>query len=110
MIRIEALWAGDRLAGLTVKGHAGYAAYGEDVVCAAVSAVAQTAVLGIKAYAPASSIVIQESRALISVLLDDPANGEAQAVLRTALLGLEDIAQGMPQYVQIIHKNRRWKA
>jgi len=110
MTRIETLWAGDALAALTIHGHSGYADAGEDLVCAAVSAIAQTAVLGIKAYLPASYIQVDEKKALISIELSDTENAQAQAVLRTALMGLEDIAQGMPNYVKVIHRNRRWKA
>lgn len=36
---------------LDVSGHAGHAAYGEDIVCAAVSAIVQTALLGLEAVA-----------------------------------------------------------
>ena len=36
-----------RLVGFEAKGHSGYAEAGEDIVCAAVSAVMQTAVIGI---------------------------------------------------------------
>lgn len=36
---------------IDVKGHAGYAPHGQDIVCAAVSAILQTAVLGIESIA-----------------------------------------------------------
>jgi uncharacterized protein YsxB (DUF464 family) len=32
-----------------MKGHAGYAEYGQDIVCASVSAIIQTALLGLQA-------------------------------------------------------------
>lgn len=36
---------------IDVKGHAGYAPHGQDIVCAAVSAILQTAVLGLESIA-----------------------------------------------------------
>lgn len=36
---------------IDIKGHAGYAPHGQDIVCAAISAIAQTAVLGIESIA-----------------------------------------------------------
>lgn len=34
-----------------IKGHAGYAAYGHDIVCAAISTIAQATIMGIQNYA-----------------------------------------------------------
>lgn len=36
---------------ITIEGHSGYAANGKDIVCAGVSAISHTAVLGLKAIA-----------------------------------------------------------
>ena len=110
MTKVEAAHKGDALCALTVSGHTGYAEAGEDLVCAAVSAIVQTAMLGIRAYAPDASIKVDEEEAIISISLTDLDNVSAQAILQTALMGLEDIAAGMPQYVKVLHKNRRWKA
>ena len=37
----------DKIIGLSVEGHAGAGAYGQDIVCAAVSALAQSVILGL---------------------------------------------------------------
>ena len=79
-------------------------------MCAAVSAIAQTAILGLRAFAPDADILQDEERALIDIGLSREKSDRAQAILQTALLGLEDLAAGMPQYVQVLHKKRRWKA
>ena len=47
MTTVRFLRRGDKLSGVTCKGHTGYAEEGEDIVCAAVSSVVQTAVLGL---------------------------------------------------------------
>lgn len=50
MIRVNAkLESGDII--IDVKGHSGYAPHGQDIVCAAVSAILQTAVLGLESIA-----------------------------------------------------------
>ncbi len=36
------------LVGFRIRGHAGFAEYGQDIVCAGASAIAQAAVLGLK--------------------------------------------------------------
>ena len=45
MTRVEAFFADEKLLGLRIQGHTGFAPQGEDLVCAAVSAIAQTAIL-----------------------------------------------------------------
>jgi uncharacterized protein YsxB (DUF464 family) len=54
MIKISvAMNSGDMV--IDVKGHAGYAPHGHDIVCAAVSAILQTAVLGLESVAQSYS-------------------------------------------------------
>lgn len=36
---------------IDIAGHAGYAPYGQDIVCSAISAIVQTAILGLEAIA-----------------------------------------------------------
>ncbi len=110
MTRVEAFFADEKLLGLRIQGHTGFAPQGEDLVCAAVSAIAQTAILGLRAFALDADILQDEERALIDIGLSREKSDRAQAILQTALLGLEDLAAGMPQYVQVLHKKRRWKA
>ena len=44
MINAKVFWQGKRLIGFDIRGHADYAPHGEDIVCAAVSVLAITAV------------------------------------------------------------------
>ena len=48
MTVITVLYNGDNIVGFVAKGHSGYAKHGEDIVCAAVSALTQTAYLGLE--------------------------------------------------------------
>ena len=43
MTKCEFFTEGDRITGFTISGHSGYAEQGQDIVCAAISAVATMA-------------------------------------------------------------------
>ncbi|HHV16382.1 MAG TPA: ribosomal-processing cysteine protease Prp [Gelria sp.] len=47
MIEVRINYQGDDIISFQVKGHAGFAPKGQDIYCAGVSAVAQTALLGL---------------------------------------------------------------
>lgn len=96
--------------GFQIKGHAGYADHGYDIVCAAVSALAQTAILGLTKVAGLPARL--ESRdGFLECRLDDPvgidrqavvrAEDRAQAILQTLILGLTDIQKEYGQYLSI---------
>jgi len=93
--------------GLKVKGHAGYAEEGSDIVCAAASILITTCanaletVVGIKPLE-----VANERNPSIMVALPKGLSPEkdhdARIVLHTALQGFTDIAAEYPRYLQII--------
>ena len=85
---------------LSVVGHANYAEYGKDIVCAGVSALVQ-ALVG----------WIEENSWKVECISVDPKEGEViisceggeeiAAVFNMTSVGLEQIAQSYPDYVQI---------
>lgn len=94
------------LIGYEIKGHAEYAKEGQpDIVCSAVSALAQTAVIGLTEVAtiPAEWF-IEESGKLYCRISDDIDQQQAE---RSALLmgtlkaGLVSIAEAYPRYLKI---------
>lgn len=92
------------------SGHSGYARHGKDIVCAAISAVVQTAVLGILRVAViAADYRVDESIGYLHLVLPtqvSPAQRQAaQAILQTALLGVQDICDSYPQYAKMEVKN-----
>ena len=94
---------GRRITGFTVQGHSGYASEGEDIVCAAVSAITQTAMMGLKRFAPDTRARWREGDApLLEVEVPHPTR-ETEVILTTMVIGLEDILSGVPQYVRILH-------
>jgi len=94
-----------RISGFQVKGHANSAPHGQDLVCSAVSALTQTAVLGIQLHLR-RNIRCQAKAGLLALELCDQPDSETQAVLETMLLGLKEIGKIEPEYIRIV-ENRR---
>ena len=95
----------DRLSSVFARGHAAFADHGEDVVCAAVSAILQTARLGLETYA---SIPLESTQEPGEMHLlwpesarDDPA---VRAIITTAELAVEKIAGQYPDHVKFVRK------
>jgi len=57
------------LQGFIVEGHAGYAPAGEDIVCAGVSALVQTAVAGLKHFLTDAPLVETRTKSKDSVFV-----------------------------------------
>lgn len=84
---------GGQVAALEVHGHALSAPYGQDLVCAAVSAVVQTALLGLGTFEPSAAPAgISEG----DVHWQGTCGPAGAAILETCILGLRDIAKMYP--------------
>lgn len=93
---------GNRIKEFCITGHACFSEYGSDIVCSAVSAVAQTAVIGLQQYFGKTVEVEQQEGRLICVV-PELKPGEyiaAEAILRTMYWGLRAIEA---QYSRHIH-------
>ena len=86
--------------GFQVCGHSGYAEAGSDIVCAAVSALTQAAVLGLSEVVKAPMDYELEEGSL-ACRLKGELSSEASAILQTMVLGLRQIAAQYPAYVEI---------
>lgn len=90
MIRAEVRWRGGEIRSLRVSGHADAGPYGHDLVCAAVSAVVQTAILGLREIDPdAGPGEIRDG----DVRWQGSAGPKGQAILAACVVGLRDIAR-----------------
>jgi uncharacterized protein len=87
-----------------VTGHAGYASHGEDIVCAAVSALVQTALLGLSDVAGQPfQAEVSEGDAWCRLQPGTPDQQvRAQAILETMVLGLKDIAKNYPKFARLV--------
>ena len=98
----------NRLSSVFARGHAEFAVQAEDVVCAAVSAILQAAQYGLEAYAKIPLESARDSESSEFRLLwpesarEDPA---VRAIVTTAELSIERIAQQYPEEVRFIRES-----
>ena len=100
------------LTGYRAQGHTGYAEAGEDIVCAAVSALTQTTLNGLQNVLKAPVMFeIDDEAALLEARLTPQATEAqveaAQLLLKTLLEGLRAIERSYPRNVRIIYEERR---
>lgn len=91
---------------MVCHGHTGYAEAGQDIVCAAVSAVVQAAAMGVMQVVGARVCYsTDERRGTLDLSLEEGQSPEVQhdveILLRTALVSLQDIAASYSQYVKV---------
>jgi len=102
LIRVEVFRSADSLLrGFCVKGHAGYAPDGEDIVCSAVSSLTLAAAMGLSQVAGMIVEGGQKNGRLECRLLESP-NEKSEMILATMLLGLQEIYRQYPKFIQII--------
>jgi uncharacterized protein YsxB (DUF464 family) len=110
MIRADLYSSDEGLRGFRIQGHAGAASSGEDVVCAGVSAVAQTALLGLDAFLPGRFEWELRADGWIDCFLAARLSPEerkiAEIILRTLELGLKSIEDSYGEYVKIRNGRR----
>ncbi|PKM83009.1 MAG: ribosomal-processing cysteine protease Prp [Firmicutes bacterium HGW-Firmicutes-14] len=110
MIIVSVNRSNGMLKGYSVKGHAGYKPPGEDIVCAAVSVLAQTALLGLGNYVKKGlDYQIDDSGVLRCSLPDKLAETEsiqAEAILETMVIGLKNLQKNYSKYIRVFR--RRW--
>lgn len=89
---------------LRVSGHAGAGKKGEDLVCCAVSAVVQTALLGIKEVVGIKNEFVYQKGLIHWTLPEGIPEVQAensQLILETMLVGLRSIQLGHERYLDI---------
>ncbi len=103
--------AAGTLTGFQAEGHSGYAQAGEDIVCAAVSALTQSVLYGLTEVVKAPVDYEQRNNgAMLSVQFrpeaDEAAVREGQILLRTLQGSLQAIARDYPRNVRISTERR----
>ena len=98
MIKIKVLKKDEIIKSVTTKGHANFAEYGKDIVCAGVSAIVTG---GINALEPhlKNIEIINESNKLGVVVIEN--NEVIQVILNTMLIQLETIENSYKKYIKI---------
>ena len=92
----------DQPAGLRALGHTDFAEYGEDIVCAAVSAILQAARVGLTEYAQLDVQARQAAGELELAWREEDRHLESlRAIAATAQLAVGEIARRYPDHVRV---------
>ena len=105
MTRCEFYTEEDRITGFSISGHSGYAENGQDIVCAAITAVVTMAEATINDVCGAKAKVrVKEEDARISLTLPTSCDEEesVQAVLAGMLLTLCSMRDDYPDYIEVL--------
>ena len=105
MTRCEFFTEGDRITGFSVSGHSGYAEAGQDIVCAAISAVVTMAEATINEVCGAKAKVrVKEEDARITLTLPSSCDEEdaVQAVLSGMMLTLISLREDYEDYIEVL--------
>jgi len=105
MTRCEFFMDGDRITGFSVSGHSGYAERGEDIVCAAITALVTMAEATINDVCGAKAKVrVKEEDARITLTLPTSCDEEdtVQAVLSGMMLTLISLREEYEDYIEVL--------
>lgn len=91
--------------GFDVSGHANTAPHGQDIVCAAVAALTQTAALGLECHLQ-RSFKLDIASGRLNLMLEGLPDQLTGAILETMLLGLLEIEKIHPQVIRISEHRR----
>ena len=105
MTRCEFFTEGDRITGFSISGHSGYAEAGQDIVCAAISAVVTMAETTINDVCGAKAKVrVKDEQARITLTLPVSCDEEesVQAVLAGMMITLAGMRDDYPDYIEVL--------
>lgn len=94
----------DRIKSFRVEGHTGYADRGQDIICAGISAITQTAIIGLMSYLERKPVYEKDEGLLICKLPPDLSGDDvlkAQTILGTMEKGLREIELQYREFIQI---------
>lgn len=106
MIYINIKKKGKYIQTIEAVGHSGYAERGKDIVCSAVSTLMQSLILGLEKVLKVNpSVEMDENVPIIKVEtnldIDEDTQSHVQVLMKTARLGLKDIADSYPKFIKI---------
>ncbi|NLM37362.1 MAG: ribosomal-processing cysteine protease Prp [Firmicutes bacterium] len=106
MTSVQFFRSGPRIVGFKAKGHTGYAPAGQDIVCAGVSTLVQTTVLGLQKLAGLELEIQQRQKdglfyCRISTNVEEKKREQADLIFKLMYLGLQQIAQDYRKHVQV---------
>ena len=101
MIEVEIYEEKDgRISAFSVHGHSGFAPKGRDIVCAGISALAQTALLGLGRHLHRELDYHIDPSGDLHMELKDAPDDFTETILRTMRMGIEEIEKLYPDAVR----------
>lgn len=103
MISVRFFEKQGKLSGVSVSGHAGYAAYGQDIVCASVTSAVQLTANGITEILKVPCDVSAQENC-VTLMLGEALEGEEEALhfLQALYLQLSILAEDYPRSVKVV--------
>lgn len=101
MISVRLFKRNGSIVRVSAEGHSGYGEHGNDIVCAAVSAVVQTAYLAIKDAGGQTDYVRESESGLFEFTVGSAKRHDCDVILRAMTVGLQDLAEGFPQNIEL---------
>ncbi len=95
------------ITGFKITGHSGYDAHGKDIVCSAVSVLAQTTLLGLLKVAEVD-VAYKIDEGYLTCNLNEEVSGArhimCKAILETMYEGLKSIKESYMKYIDIVEE------
>lgn len=96
----------ERIVRVTCDGHTGYGVEGEDIVCAGLSSVVQTALMGLLRIACiAVKYEVKEEEGYLMMelpdILSEREQDMANIILDTMMLGIADLHEGYSDFIEL---------
>lgn len=107
MTEVTLFRSGGRMAGFEAQGHTDSAEEGQDIVCAGISAITQTALIGIREYLCQECAFDVADGSIYCMLpcdIGEKAWREAEIILETMALGIRSLAESYVDYIKLIER------
>lgn len=94
---------------ITISGHAGYAEYGKDIVCAGVTALVQTYINGLKNLTD-EKVEMKTTRGFCEIETKNITSNKGSLLTSFFLIGIDNIREEFSEYVniKINHYGQAW--
>ncbi|MBQ7453057.1 MAG: ribosomal-processing cysteine protease Prp [Clostridia bacterium] len=106
MTKVRITKLNNRIVEVECDGHTGYGVYGEDIVCASLSSVVQTALLGLLAVAKIDvQLERDDEKGYLKFSVQKDLDGEelikTNAILDTMMCGISDLVEGFSDFIDL---------
>lgn len=97
---------GNSIKKIVCDGHTGYGVEGEDIVCAALSSIVQTALMGVLMVAGVNAKTERnDDRGFLMIEIPDNLSErqehDVNIILNTMLLGISDLNEGFSDFIEL---------